>query len=526
MSASNTKPGVQPERVQGRWWGLAALSVSGLVLGLDMTILVTALPTLSVKLGATTDQLQWMSAAYTLSLAGFMLPAGVLGDRFGRRKLLLIALVLFGISSVIASQMTTANGLIIMRAVMGVSGAFVLPLMQAMLPSMFREDERQRAIGFAGAGAFLGLPLGPLVAGFLLTHYDWGSIFLINAPVVVIAVLGAWFFVPESKDPQPRKLDWLGAVLEVVGVSAVVYAIIEQPVRGWGDSHVLVPLVGGAILIAAFIAWELRTRAPLIDLSLFGSARFAWATVAFVIVGFAMTGVMFIISPFLQVVQGNDAQETGLRLLPLVIAMMVGAIGSDWLNHRLGTKVMATAGLLGGAVSMLLLSRAGVDSGYGLVAVALAIMGFSIAMAMIPALDAILGSLPEGETGGGSALTRTLQNVGASLGVAIMGSILNNVYQAHLSGQITGLPGKVQAAADSSVAVAAAVAQHLPGPVGAQLLRSAQDAYVVGMSDVMLITAGMMLVGAVLMAIFLPARAPSLDRAGEVEVRQAAGVAS
>ncbi len=514
------------ERMKGRWIGLAALALSGLVLGLDMTILVTALPTLSAKLSATTDQLQWMSAAYTLSLAGFMLPAGVLGDRFGRRKLLLIALVLFGLSSVIASQMTTANGLIVMRAVMGVSGAVILPLMQAMLPVMFREDERQRALGFAGAGAFIGLPLGPLVAGFLLTHYDWGSIFLINAPVVMLAVLGAWFFVPESKDPRPRPLDWVGAGLEVVGVTAVVYAIIEQPVHGWTAVQVLLPMVGGAILVAAFVAWELRSRFPLVDLGLFRSARFAWATVAFVVVGFAMTGVMFILSPFLQVVQGNDAQSTGVRLLPLVIAMMAGALGSDWLNRRLGTKVMVTAGLLGAAASMLLLSRATIDSGYTIVAVALALMGLGIAMAMIPALDAILGSLSEGEMGGGSALTRTLQNVGASLGVAIMGSILNNAYQSHLDGRLAGLPPAVQAAAQSSVAVAAAVARHLPGPLAARVLRSAQDAYVNGMSDVLVVTAGMTVAGALLMAAFLPACAPRIENAGEVEARRPAGVAS
>ena len=499
------------ERLEGRWLGLAALALSGLVLGLDMTILITALPTLSARLGATTDQLQWMSAAYTLSLAGFMLPAGVLGDRFGRRRLLLVALVLFGISSVVASQMTTANGLIAMRAVMGVSGAVILPLMQAMLPSMFQEDERQRALGFAGAGAFLGLPLGPLVAGFLLTHYEWGSIFLINAPVVVLAVLGAWFFVPESKDSNPRRLDWMGAVLEVIGVTAVVYAIIEQPVRGWSDAQVFVPLLGGGVLLALFIAWELRTRIPLIDLALFRSARFTWATVTFVIVGFAMTGVMFIISPFLQVVQGNDAQSTGLRLLPLVIAMMAGAIGSDWLNQRLGTRIMVTAGMLGGGASMLLLSRVTVDSGYTLVAIALALMGISIAVAMIPSLDAILGSLPEGETGGGSALTRTLQNVGASLGVAIMGSILNNAYQAHLDGRLSALPAQVQAAAESSVAVAAAIAAHLPGPVGKSVLRVAQDSYVGGMSDVLMITAAMMVAGAVLIAIFMPGRAPRVE---------------
>src|SRR6266699_5895998 len=224
MGIVNTEAGT--ERMQGRWLGLAALSLSGLVLGLDITVLVTALPTLSAKLGATTDQLQWMSAAYTLSLAGFMLPAGVLGDRFGRRRLLLIALVTFGISSVAASQVTTANGLIAMRAVMGVSGAVILPLMQAMLPVMFAPDERQRALGFAGAGAFLGLPLGPLVAGFLLTHYDWGSIFLINGPVVLLALLGARIFIPTSRDSHAPRLDVVGAALVVGGVTGLVYGII------------------------------------------------------------------------------------------------------------------------------------------------------------------------------------------------------------------------------------------------------------------------------------------------------------
>src|SRR3989442_15307437 len=252
--------GTTTPRLQGRWLGLAALTISGLVLGLDITILITALPTLSAKLSATTDQLQWMSAAYTLALAGFMLPAGVLGDRLGRKRMLLVGLVTFGISSVIASQMTSANGLIAMRAVMGISGAIVLPLMQSMLPSMFQEDERQRAIGLAGAGSFIGLPLGPLLAGWLLTHYEWGSIFLINAPVVVIAVIGVWFFVPESKDPAARRLDWIGAVLEVLGVTGIVYGIIEQPVRGWTHVQVYVPIAGGGGILAAFRLLDVATR--------------------------------------------------------------------------------------------------------------------------------------------------------------------------------------------------------------------------------------------------------------------------
>ena len=505
-------------RVRGRWFGLAALTVSGLVLGLDITILITALPTLSAKLSATTDQLQWMSAAYTLSLAGFMLPAGVLGDRFGRKRLLLIGLITFGVSSVIASQMTSANGLILMRVVMGASGAIVLPLVTSILPSMFAQDERQLAIGLSGAGAFIGLPLGPLVAGWLLTHYDWGSIFLINAPVVVIAVVGSWLFIPESKDPNPKRLDWIGALLEMVGVTGIVYGIIEEPVRGWTDVQVAGPILAGAVLIAAFVVWQFRATAPLVDLNLFRNRRFALSTVAFTIVGFAMTGVLFVLSPYLQVVQGNDAQGTGLRLLPLIAAMMVGAAGSAWLSKRLGSKVMVSGGMLGIAAGMLLLSRADVDSGFGLVAIALAIIGLSIALTMIPALDAILGALPAGETGAGSALTRAIQNVGASLGVAVMGSILNSAYQAHLSGQLDGFPAAARTAAQTSVAVAAAVARHLPASLGNQLLRSAETAYSQGMSEVLLVTAGLLVVGALSMALFLPARAAQAELGAEVAV--------
>jgi EmrB/QacA subfamily drug resistance transporter len=497
----------QITRLPGRWLGLAALTVCALVLGLDVTILITAIPTLSVKLNATTDQLQWMSAAYTLSLAGFMLPAGVLGDRLGRKKLLLVGVVTFGISSVVASQMTSANGLIYMRAVMGLSGAIVMPLITSILPSMFAEDERQRAIGISGAGAFVGLPVGPLLAGWLLTHYDWGSIFLINAPVVVIATIGVWFFVPESKDPNPRRLDWFGAVLQVVGVTALVYGIIEEPVHGWAHVQVAGPLIVGLLFILAFVVWQLRTRAPLIDLNLFKNRRFSLGTLAFTVVGFCMTGVMFVLTPYLQIVQGNDAQGTGLRLLPMIASMMVGAVTTDWLVKRVGSKVMIAAGFVGTAAAMLLLSRVGAGSGYGPVALALAVMGMSIAFAMIPSLDAILGSLPAGETGAGSALTRAIQNVAASFGVAVMGSILNSAYQTHLLPHLTGLPANVQAAAQTSVAVAAAVAHRLPGPIGASLLRAADEAYAQGMGDVMLVTAGMTLVCALTMAVLLPSSA-------------------
>jgi predicted MFS family arabinose efflux permease len=239
------------------------------------------------------------------------------------------------------------------------------------------------------------------------------------------------------------------------------------------------------------------------------------ATLAFTVVGFAMNGVLFVITPFLQIVQGNDAQGTGVRMLPMIGAMVVGAVTTDRVAKRFGSKLTIASGFAGTALGMLVLSRVGADSGYGLVALALVIMGLSIAFAMIPSLDAILASVPAGETGAGTALTRAIQNVAASFGVAVMGSILNNAYQSHLLPHLTGLPANVQSAAQASVAVAAAIAHRLPAPVGANLLRAADEAYAQGMGDVMLVTAAMTLVCAVAMALLLPSRASRTDKAAE-----------
>jgi len=500
----------------GRWGALSAIVLSGLVLGLDITILVTAIPTLSSELGATTDQLQWILAAYTLALAGLLIPAGVLADRLGRRKMLLVGLLLFGVASVAASQMTTANGLILMRVLMGVGAAIVLPLALAILPTIFSAEERPKAIAFVSGATFLGLPLGPLVAGYLLSHFAWGSVFLINAPVVVMALAGVWFFVPESRDPQAPPLDVVGAVFSVAGVSSLVYGIIEQPAYGWTDRGVLAALIAGAVLLAGFTVWELRTRSPLVDLRLFLNPRFSWATAGFVTVGFAMNGVLFVIGPYLQVVMGNDAQGTGLRLLPIIGAMMVGAVTAARLMRRIPTKAMLAAGFLLTSGGLVLLSRAGADTGYGLVAAAQALMGLGIASAMIPSVDSILSAIPENETGGGTALTRTLQNVGGSLGVAIMGSILNSAYRSRIDTHLAGLPARVRDAAEGSVAGAAAVAHHLPPATGAPLFRAAQDAYAGGMADVLLVSAAVMVAVAILAALFMPAARTAVSEQLEV----------
>jgi EmrB/QacA subfamily drug resistance transporter len=495
----------------GRWWALAALVISGLVIGLDTTILITALPTLSSKLGATTSDLQWISAAYTLTLGGLLLPAGVLGDRYGRKRLLLVGLALFGITSVIASQATTATILIAMRALMGVGAAFILPLSLSILPSLFTPEERPRAISVSAAGAFLGLPLGPLVAGWLLTHYAWGSVFLINAPVVVIALVGVWFLVPESKDPSPRPLDWVGGLLAVIGVTALVYGVIEQPIHGWTDPRVLAGIIGGVLILAAFVAWDVRNPSPFVDLGNFRSRGFTWATMAFVVTGFALFGVMFILTPYIQIVLGNDAQATGIKLLPLIGGVIGGAAIGNVVAARLGARVAVSAGLAVAAAALVGFSRVSADSGYGLVAAAMAVLGVGIGIALPTSLDVILGTIPPTQTGAGSALTRALQQIAATFGVAILGSILNSAYQAQIAPHLAALPSVARDVALGSLAGAHAVATHLPASIRIAVVGAANQAYAHGMTEVMLVSAGLVLATAIAIAVFLPSRITPMD---------------
>ncbi len=516
MSVNVRQPEIEPSAQgrAGRWWALAALVVSGLVVGLDATVLFTAIPTLSSKLGASTSDLQWIAAAYTLTLGGLLLPAGVLGDRYGRKRMLLVGLAIFGVSSLIASQATTAATLIAMRALMGVGAAFIVPLSLSILPSMFSPEERPRAISATAAGAFLGLPAGPLVAGWLLTHYAWGSVFLINVPVVALALVGVWFLVPEGKDPHPRAFDWVGGVLAVIGVTALVYGVIEQPIHGWADGRVLGGIIGGALVLAVFVLWDVRHPSPFVDLRNFRNRGFTWATMAFVVTGFGLFGVMFILTPYIQIVLGNDAQATGIKLLPLIAGVIAGAGLGNVMAARLGAKITVSAGLIVTAAALVGLSRIGVDTGYGPLAVAITVIGFGIGIALPTSLDVILGTLPPGQTGAGSALTRALQQVAATFGVAILGSILNSTYQGQIGSHLAALPGAAREAALNSLAGAHAVATHFRAPGRAALVDAANQAYTHGMGQVMIVSAILLVVTAIAIAIFLPARIVPMD-AGE-----------
>lgn len=495
-----------------RWWALAAIVLSGFAVGLDMTIIITALPTLALRLGASTSELQWFSDAYTLTLGGLLLPAGVLGDRFGRRRLLLSGLAIFGISSAVAALMTSSTGLIVMRAFMGVGAAIILPLSLSILPTLFTGEERLRAVTLAAVGTFLGLPLGPLAAGWLLTHFAWGSIFLINAPVVALALLGVHYLVPESKDPHAPPVDWVGAVLAIGGVTGVVYGIIQEPAYSWTDGRVLGGIVAGLLALAAFTLWDVRARSPLVDLHLFLNPRFVWPTVAFAIAAFALAGTLFILTPYLQIVQGNSAQGTGARLLPLIAALIAGGLGGGRLAARAGTKLAVAAGLLVTGAGLLVVSTAGARTGYGPIAWGLAITGLGMGLSMPTALDAVLGSLAPEQTGAGTALSRTVQQTGASFGVAILGSILNNVYRGSLRQHMPAVAAQIRAASLSNVAAAASAAQHLPPQTARSLLRASFDGYASGMSVVLVVCAVLMAASALLMLLFLPAGAAVGDK--------------
>ncbi|WLQ41017.1 MFS transporter [Streptomyces laculatispora] len=482
-----------------RWWALGALMASMLVLGFDMTILNVALPTMAGDLGATTGEQQWMADAYVVVFAALMLPAGLLGDRFGRRRMLITGLGIFLAGSVVGALADGVTCVVAARCVMGVGAALVMPLAMAVLPSLFGEpQDRIKAIGIVSAASALGMPLGPILGGWLLDHFWWGSIFLVNIPMVGIGITACVFLLPETRDPSAPRVDAVSTALTAVGLGALIYAIIEAPGRGWGDPLVLAVLFTGAVLLALLVLRERKAVRPMLDMSLLRQRPFLLSALAATLVMFVMAGLMFILPGYLQAVLGNDAFGTGVRMLPMMGGLIVAARAGGPVTARFGARATMSAGLIVLAFAALLGSRTTVDSGYGFTALWLSVAGLGFGFAVVPAMDAALGTLPADRAGSGSGLLMTVRQTGSALGIALLGSLLAGTYSGRLD--TTGVPAAAADTAGDSVVAAHAVAARL----GAQRLADSADAaYVHGMSLVLLVIGATALVSALLVGAFL-----------------------
>lgn len=465
-----------------RWWALGALVLAMLVVGLDGTVVSVALPTLSTAVGATNSQLQWMSDAYIVVLAVALLPAGLLGDRYGRKRVLLTGLLLFGFASLAGTLVQSADALIAVRAVMGLGGAAIMPLTMSILPSMFDRAELPRAVGVWAASSALGIPLGPIIGGWLLQTFWWGSIFFLNVPTVAAAFAAAVWLLPESRDPRARRFDPLGLLLGVVGLAALVFGVIEGPQWGWADARVLAGLVGGLAFLVALVAWENRADEPMMDLGLFHDRNFLWGSIAATFASFALFGGLFVLPQYLQAVLGEDPVGTGVRLLPMMAGLLVAARGSDRVVTRVGARFVVGGGLLLAAAGLLLGATTGMRDGYGFTAVWLVVLGLGTGFTLIPAMGALMVTLPRDRAGMGSALVQTLRQCGSALSVALLGSALAARYTArlHLHGLTSGVAHAVRDSVGSGVAVASRL--HDRG-----LLLDTRQAFVHGMDLVLLI---------------------------------------
>jgi EmrB/QacA subfamily drug resistance transporter len=495
-----------------RWWTLLVLCVSLIVITLDNTILNVALPTLVDELHATNSQLQWIVDGYTLVFAGLLLTAGTLGDRFGRKGALQLGLVVFALGSLLSAFATDPWHLIATRSIMGIGGAFIMPSTLSILTNVFKEGERGRAIGIWSGVAGLGVAIGPLAGGYLVDHIGWEAIFLVNLPIVAVGLIAGVFLIPSSKDPSHAKLDIPGAALSIVALSALVFGLIEAPSWGWTSSTILASFAVALVGFVLFALRELHTESPMLDISFFSNPRFTAASVAVSLVFFAMFGYSFLLTQYLQFVLDYSPSGAGLAMLPFALAMMVTAPNAPRLVERIGTKLVVTIGLSMVSISMLLQMQLTAESTYLPILWRMLFLSVGMGLTMAPATESIMGSLPLAKAGVGSAMNDTTRQVGGTLGVAIIGSVLSSIYGSKIVDVLSGTPAPQAAidAASESLGGALRVAEQI-GTQGEQLIAVARDAFVDGLHGGALVAAIAAGLGALVTALYLPAHARRAD---------------
>ncbi len=499
---TTTVPTTGAARVSRRWLALGGISVALLAVGLDATVLSLALPTLAGAFHASESELQWFVTSYTLALTAAMLPMGLLGDRYGRRAVLLGGLVVFGVASAACAFAPSSLALIAARAILGAAGAAMIVMALSVITVLFDEDERPRAIGVWGAANFLALPLGPIVGGWMLANAWWGWVFLVNVPVVIAGFVLVVLVVPESRAETRPAIDWPGIVGSSLGLTLLMFGVIEAGRLGWGNVGVVGLLLGRRGLVAAFVAWESRlVRAggqPLVDLRLFRVRSFTWGVLLAGLAIFGLFGLLFTMPQYWQAVAGLDAQEAGLRLLPLILGMILGAIPADRVASRIGPATAVAVGL-GFMALGLAMGSLTVGSGDAVVGAWSLASGFGAGLSLSTAASTAMVELDTDHSGVGAALVQATVKLGPAIGATFLGTILAATYQHQVP--VTGLPADAAAAVQASVFGGLAVAQATGS---AALAEGVRLAFASGIADALRFAAAAAAVGIIPAFQFLP----------------------
>lgn len=513
-----------------RWMALLFIGISLLVISLDNTILNVALPSISRELNASSSQLQWIVDAYVLIFAAMLLTMGSVGDRVGRKRALQIGLVLFGMGSLGSALSTTTDALIVTRAFTGLAGATIMPATLSIISATFPREERSQAIAIWAAIFGLGVGLGPVIGGWLLKHYEWESVFFINLPVVVIGLTGGAFYIADSKDPAAPSPDIPGVILSITGLFALVYGIIEAGQKSWTETNVLIAFAIAGVLLGLFAIWESRAPNAMLPMYFFKNMSFTGANTALAMVTFSLFGSMFFISQYFQSVLGYTALESGLRMLPMALILMVTAASSARIAARLGTKITVALGILTAGGGLFFFSQVlSMDTTYSSILLGFVIFAVGMGMTMSPATNSIMQSVPVNKAGIGSAMNDTTRQLGGALGVAVLGTIMNSIYLDKveiLQGTFAQMPDQTRAkaayeAVSSSIQgahiVAASMSQNPAlAEISKTIVDTANRAFVDGMTEAMFIGSLIMLGASLLTLIILPAQVITPEEASEI----------
>jgi EmrB/QacA subfamily drug resistance transporter len=486
---------------------LATVCLAVFAINLDTTIVNVALPDLAHGLGATTRDLQWIVDGYNLAFAALVLTAGSIGDRFGRRPVLLGGLAGFAIASGLGAFCTSAGGLVVVRLVMGAFAALIFPTTLSIITNAYTERaERAKAIGVWGAVTGLGVAVGPVTGGLLLAHFWWGAVFIALVPVAVIAAVLAFVLVPESRDPSAARLDLPGLVTSSAAIGTLVYTIIEAPGRGWGSTLSIVGFLATAAIAIAFVLIERRRANPMLDVSLFRIPAFSAASGAVTVAFFALFGFIFLITQYFQFIRGYGTLSTGVRILPVATTIAVGSVLGARLAPRVGTRVLVVTGLALFGAAFAWISVSPTFMPYGEIVGQMILMGTGLGLTTAPATESILSVLSPAKAGVGSAVNDATREAGGTLGVAVIGSIFTSIYAHHLAGpSVAALPQQVASAARNSVGSAVAAATNAAPPLSHQLITDVNASFMSGLHIACLVAAGVCWLGAAA-ALALPGR--------------------